>query len=83
MKITLISCGSTKATRPEYAGLMYRSSLFLGASSHAKASGAWGILSAAHGLLMPCDIIVPYDVSMRDLRAGRRLHARPARGRAS
>jgi hypothetical protein len=47
---------------------MYRSQLFRKSVAWADAHGhAWAVLSARHGLLMPTDVICPYNVTLADM----------------
>jgi hypothetical protein len=69
MNICLVGCGKSKLDEPSQAQDLYTGSLFRKASAYAnlKQFDSWGILSAKHGLLMPWDVIAPYNVAMSDL----------------
>lgn len=61
----LIGCGGLKLDRPAAACELYTGPLFRAARTHAEASGVpWAILSARHGLVMPADVIEPYDTRL-------------------
>lgn len=63
--IGLVGCASTKLRRPAPARDLYTSPLFKKASAHAEAACArWFILSAKHGLVLPDEVLEPYDVKL-------------------
>ena len=68
MNICLVACAKTKLARPMQAKLLYTSPLFQKSRAYAeKYFDAWGILSAKHGLVLPDQVIAPYDVTFGDL----------------
>lgn len=71
----LIACSKTKADHPCTAREMYwPSALFRGAWRVAKARGEEPlILSAKHGLLLPEELIVPYDETLSGQPKGIRI----------
>lgn len=69
MKLGLISCTKSKQTYPCPAGEMYQpSSLFRKAYGYAtKCYDSVGILSAKYGLLLPEDLIEPYELTLKNM----------------
>lgn len=66
--LLLISCVADKAAEACEARDLYRSDWFRKARAYAEAHEAdWLILSAAHGLLDPRQMIEPYDVTLHDM----------------
>src|SRR5207302_7891522 len=66
----LLGCVSGKGERAAPARELYRSQLWRGRRGYAEASGRpWLILSALHGLVMPDDVLAPYDLALADLSA--------------
>lgn len=64
-RIGLVSCASTKLSRPAPARELYTSPLFRKASAYAELTcESWYILSAKHGLLHPDEVVEPYDVNL-------------------
>lgn len=75
MRVGLIACAATKLDRPAPARELYRSQLFVAAMTWMTKEGrvdAWGILSARHGLVMPDDVLEPYDQSLADMTSAQR-----------
>lgn len=67
--VVLVGCSGSKLDCPAPARELYTSLLFRKAVRYAEATGnEWAILSAKHGLVMPDDVLAPYDCSMKDLR---------------
>ena len=63
--IVLVSCVGKKADRPCPAETLYISPWFRKASSYAKQiADVWFILSAAHGLVEPQQVITPYEKTL-------------------
>jgi len=61
----LISCVGQKTTHSAPAKDLYRSDWFIKARKYAENKGArWAILSAEHGLLMPGQIVEPYEKTL-------------------
>ena len=66
MRILLISCGKSKRDASSPAGELYTGGLFRAAAAHAEALGhPWAILSARHGLLLPGQLVEPYEHRLR------------------
>lgn len=66
--VVLVGCGKAKLGRPAKAKDLYTGSLFRKGRAYAERFGdEWGILSAKHDLLMPDDVVEPYDLALRDL----------------
>lgn len=62
----LIGCGGLKLDHAAPARELYTGPLFRAARTHAEASGVpWAILSARYGLVMPADVIEPYDYRLQ------------------
>lgn len=60
--IYLVACSASKAAEPKPARDLYLGELFTRSRELAEARGAtWAILSAKHGLVMPDQVIEPYD----------------------
>lgn len=77
--IGLVACSRSKADSAAPARQLYVSPLFREASAYAErhyGAGRWFILSALHGLVDPDTVLVPYDLSLRQLS----LRAREAWG---
>jgi hypothetical protein len=76
-RIGLVGCAKEKRSRPTRASDMYVSPLFRARRDYVRDHcGFWFILSAAHGLLEPGQLIMPYDVTLNDFPAsGKRLWA--------
>lgn len=73
MTIALIACSASKSPAPAPARHLYTGQLFRASVRYAEAAGLpWAVLSAKHGLLLPDDVIEPYDLSMRDLNLSQR-----------
>lgn len=66
--LVLVGCGKTKLARSAPAKDLYVSPLFQKARAYAENHGdAWAVLSAKHFVLMPDDMIEPYDLALADL----------------
>lgn len=73
-RVVLISCGSSKQSRPMPAKDLYIGPLFRSASRYAQAVGCrWYIVSALHGLVSPQQVLRPYDAFIRNMSPRRRL----------
>lgn len=67
-RIALVSCVKTKDNSAMAAKDMYISQLFMGMRQYAEQNAdAWFILSAEHGVLLPDQIIVPYERTLRTM----------------
>ncbi len=75
--VYLVSCAKTKRDYPTRADRLYASPLFDKSRALAAArADKWFILSAKYGLLDPCQVVEPYDESLRQMTApARRLWA--------
>ena len=72
-KIALVACVGTKNTVPSPARELYTSAWFRKASSYAQQVAArWFILSAKYGLVLPDQVIAPYDETLNCMRAAQR-----------
>lgn len=63
-EVTLVSCVAGKAKAPCEARDLYRSAWFAKARGVAELGGRWYILSAKHGLLLPWQVVEPYDQTL-------------------
>jgi hypothetical protein len=67
-RVVLVSCVSRKLTHPAPAADLYQSAWFKKARRYAELHAErWYILSAKHGLLIPDQVIEPYDLSLYPL----------------
>jgi hypothetical protein len=66
-RVGLVGCVKQKGAMPTAARDLYTSPLFLGRRRYVERScERWWILSAAHRLVDPDDVIAPYDVPLKD-----------------
>ena len=73
MRVALIACCGKKADAPAPARELYRSPLFRKSVAWAERRGLpCAVLSARHGLVMPGDVLPPYDLTLARLPAGER-----------
>lgn len=75
MRVGLIACAATKAPHAAPARELYRSQLFTAARDWISKPGRveeWGILSARHGLVLPDDVLEPYDQCLAEMTAEHR-----------
>lgn len=73
MRVGLIACCAQKLDEPAPARELYQSDLFRKAMTWIeKRVDEWGILSAKHGLVLPDQILEPYDLSLDELAAEER-----------
>jgi hypothetical protein len=64
--VALISCCGEKLGHAAPARLLYRSQLFRKSVAWAEAHGLpWLVLSAAHGVVAPDDVLAPYDQTLQ------------------
>jgi hypothetical protein len=69
----LVSCVSTKKSRPCPARELYCSDWFLKARAYVEAQGAeWFVLSAKHGLVAPDTVVAPYSARLTAMPASLR-----------
>ncbi len=67
VRVGLVGCVSTKAPSAAQAKDLYTSTLFRGRRDWVeKTCDAWFILSAKYGLVLPTQVIDPYEVSLTD-----------------
>ena len=67
LPVVLVACCGPKLARPAPAAELYISDLFRKSRAWAERFGArWFILSAAHGLVEPDQVLAPYDVTLAD-----------------
>jgi hypothetical protein len=72
-RIALVGCGKLKAASARPAVDLYIGPLFQAARRYALTScDDWLILSAKHGIVLPDDVIAPYDLSITSLRLNER-----------
>lgn len=58
----VVGCGKSKLDRPAPAAELYTGSLFRAARRYCEARGEpWVIVSGEHGLILPEQVIAPYD----------------------
>jgi hypothetical protein len=70
-RIALVACGKTKLNRRAPARELCAGALFRKASLYAEVTfDKWFILSAKHHLVLPDNILDPYDLSLSDLSGG-------------
>lgn len=68
MRVGLISCCKEKEDFPTQAQYLYKSPYFkLSMAWIRKRCDVWAILSAKHGVVMPDELIEPYDVALTKL----------------
>lgn len=71
--LMLVSCCGPKLSRAAPAKDLYQSQLFKLARAYAERSGhPWVILSALHGVVLPDQVIEPYDQRMPTQQTARR-----------
>lgn len=64
--LIVVGCGKQKLTHPAPARDLYTSQFFKAKARYALASGCpWVILSAEYGLVMPGEMLEPYDSSLK------------------
>lgn len=67
-RVALVGCGKTKLRSAAPAKDLYTGPLFRMARAYAERTcDAWAILSAKHFLVMPDEVIEPYDLRLEDL----------------
>ena len=74
-RVGLIACSAGKLNRPAPAALLYTGPLFQLSRAwitERTELGAWAILSAKHGVVLPGEEIDPYDVSLEGMTAPER-----------
>jgi len=72
-RVGVVACCKTKMNRPAPARSLYQSHLFkLSVAYLTKRCSVWVILSAKHGVVMPDDIIEPYDLTLADMTKAKR-----------
>jgi len=69
MRVGLVGCCKSKLDVPSRASELYRGPLFLRSMAYVeRGCDAWGILSAKHGLVMPDQVIAPYEKTLHDMK---------------
>jgi len=71
MRVGLISCSSTKLLVPAPARKLYTGRFHVACRDWITSPGrvdAWAILSAKYGLLMPDEMVKPYDVALATMK---------------
>jgi hypothetical protein len=64
-RIALIGCSAQKLARPAPARELYTGALFRFSVAYAEKRGLrWVVLSAKHGVVLPDDVIEPYDMTL-------------------
>lgn len=83
-RIALIPCGKQKLATPALAKDLYTSVLFKKSRAFAEMHyDQWFILSALHQVLVPEQVVVPYDVRMPSRRKDQELWGHQAAGKLS
>jgi len=72
VNVALVGCVAGKLDRPAAARDLYTSPLFVKSRAFAERFDAWAILSARHGLVMPSQVIEPYDETLTKMKAEQR-----------
>ena len=71
--VYLVSCVGQKRSVPAPARDLYTSSWFQKARTYADRTGQpWFVLCAKYGLVHPCDVIAPYDLTLNTMSVGDR-----------
>lgn len=64
----LIGCGKSKQSKAAPARELYTGSLFRAARDYAEGTGQpWAIVSAKYGLILPSQVIAPYEFRLSQL----------------
>jgi hypothetical protein len=72
-RVGVVACCKTKLTREAPARILYQSHLFkLSVAYITRRCSTWVILSAKHGLVMPNQILEPYNLALGSLSADSR-----------
>lgn len=66
-QVGLVACCAEKRSGACEAQHLYTSPLFVMSARAAASLGEWAILSAKHGLLLPRQVILPYDLALDDM----------------
>src|SRR5690606_19437005 len=73
-RVALVSCVKSKRASAAPASELYTSQLFRSLRGYAEANAdTWYILSAAHGLLRPTQVVEPYERTLNNMRKADRL----------
>ena len=77
-RIGLVGCVKSKQSQPTPAADLYTSPLFVGRRRYVeKSCDQWYVLSAKYGLVLPTDVLEPYDVTLKTAsRVARRAWSR-------
>ena len=66
----LVACCGPKLDHAAPARDLYTSDLFTKSRAYAERNGCgWAILSAKHGIVLPDEVIAPYDVTLKTMPA--------------
>lgn len=69
--VVLVACGSQKLPYAAAAQDLYTGDLFVKSRARAERFGSsWFILSAKHGLVLPGQVIDPYDLTLNAMKSG-------------
>jgi len=72
-RVALVGCGKSKAAEARPAAELYTGPLFQAARRYAVATcDDWLILSAKHGVVLPDDVIAPYELALTSMRLDER-----------
>lgn len=73
VRVALIGCSKTKLVAPAPARALYRGDLFRRAVAYAEATCTrWAVLSAEHGLVLPDQVIAPYERTLATMAPAER-----------
>lgn len=73
LEVVLVGCSGSKRDHAAPARELYTSPLFLKARRYAEIKGGpWAILSALHGLVMPDQVLEPYDFTFKHMKSASR-----------
>lgn len=67
MNVGLVACCAGKRGFACEAQHLYCSPLFMLSASAARTLDDWGILSAKHGLVLPREVLAPYEETLNDM----------------
>lgn len=74
-RIILVGCGKSKCDRFAAARDLYTGPLFVARRQYAESQRVkttWYIVSALHGLLSACDLLLPYDLTIKKMEVADR-----------
>lgn len=74
MSLHLIACSAAKLSTPAPARSLYLGDLFRKSVAYVEGiGGGWAVLSALHGLVMPDEIVAPYNLAMMAMNRTERM----------